>query len=58
MKRSVLCSTLLLSFLCALTNSVYAEDSLVDQFIGSPLLILAGIIVIVAVAFVYHRIRK
>ena len=58
MKRSVLCSILLLSGLFALTNGVYAEDSLVDQFIGSPLLILAGIIVIVAVAFVYHRIRK
>ena len=58
MKRSVLCSILLLSVLFALTKGVYAEDSLVDQFIGSPLLILAGIIVIVAVAFVYHRIRK
>ena len=58
MKRIVLYSILLLSVLFALTDGVYAEDSFVDQFIGSPLLILTGIIVIVAVAFVYHRIRK
>ncbi len=58
MKRGVLCSILVLSVLFALTNGVYAEDSLVDQFIGGPLLILVGVIVIVAVAFVYHRIKK
>jgi len=35
-----------------------ADESFPDQFLGSPLLILAAVIVIVAVAFVYHRIRK
>ena len=43
----------------ALINSVYAADeSFADQFLGSPLLILVAIVVIVAVAFVYHKIRK
>ena len=40
-------------------NRVYAADeSFADQFLGSPLLILVAIIVIVAAAFVYHKIRK
>jgi cadmium resistance protein CadD (predicted permease) len=49
----------LLFFLFALVSRVYAADeTFLDKFLGSPLLILAAIIVIVAVAFVYHKIRK
>ena len=45
--------------LFALVNRVYAADeTFFDEFLGSPLLILAAVIVIVAVAFVYHRIRR
>jgi len=43
----------------ALVTRVYAADeSFADRFLGSPLLILAGIFVIVAVALVYHKIKK
>ena len=46
-------------FLIALANSVLAADeSPVDKFLGSPLLILVGVLVIAAIAFVYHKIRK
>ena len=49
----------LLFFLFALVSRVYAADeTFLDKFVGGPLLILAAIIVIVAVAFVYHQIRK
>jgi len=48
-----------LLFLFALINNVHAGDaSFVDQFIGSPLLILTAIIVIDIVAFIYYKIRK
>jgi cadmium resistance protein CadD (predicted permease) len=40
-------------------GSVEAGDvSFADQFLGSPLLILAGLIVIVIIAFIYHKIRR
>jgi hypothetical protein len=59
MKRHVpLLSASVLFAVCALSSVVYAEDSFVDKFIGSPLLILAALLVIVAVAFAYHKIRK
>jgi len=49
----------LLFSLFALVSRVYAADeTFLDKFLGSPLLILAAVIVIVAVAFVYHKIRK
>jgi len=35
-----------------------ANESFTDQFLGSPLLILAAIIVIDIIAFIYHKIRK
>jgi len=42
-----------------LVNRVYAaEESLINQFLGSPLLILAVIIAIDIIAFLYRRIRK
>jgi|YelNatPaOPRAMG01_1025707.scaffolds.fasta_scaffold00231_24 hypothetical protein len=33
-------------------------DPLISQFLGNPLLILAAIIVIDLIAFIYHKIRK
>jgi len=48
-----------LTFLFALISSANAaEDSLVDQFLGSPLIILVAIIVIDIVAFIYHKVRR
>jgi hypothetical protein len=59
MKRhALLLPASILFAVCALNSVVYAEDSFVDKFIGSPLLILASLLVIVAVAFAYHKIRK
>jgi hypothetical protein len=46
-------------FLFMLVSSVYADEkSIVDKFIGSPLLILVAFLLIVGLAFVYHKIRK
>jgi hypothetical protein len=54
--KSILYS-LLVSF--SLIGNVWAADeSSVDQFLGNPLLILASVIIIDAVAFVYHKLRK
>jgi hypothetical protein len=47
---------ILLSAMVDLVNA--ADESPVDQFLGSPLLILAALIVIAALASLYHRIRK
>jgi len=45
--------------LLALVNGVRAADeSSVDKLLGSPLLILVALLLIVAIAFVYHKIRK
>ena len=35
-----------------------ADETFVQQFLGSPLLILVALLVIAALASVYHRIRK
>jgi hypothetical protein len=48
----------LLLFLLGVSRVNADGESLADQFLGSPLLILVGILVIVGVAFVYHRMRK
>jgi hypothetical protein len=43
----------------ALVNRVYAaEESPINQFLGSPLLALTAIIVIDIIAFLYRKIRK
>jgi hypothetical protein len=48
-----------LSVLFAEIGLVHAADeSPFDQFLGSPLLILVALIVIVALATLYHRIRR
>jgi hypothetical protein len=48
-----------LFFLFALINIVNATNgSFMDQFLGSPLLVLVAIIVVDVIAFIYHKIRK
>ncbi|MCS7125074.1 MAG: hypothetical protein NZ932_06670 [Candidatus Bathyarchaeota archaeon] len=48
-----------LFFACTLINGVYAEeDSFLNQFLGSPLLALTATIIVVAVAFLYRKLRK
>jgi len=48
-----------LTFLFVFISSANAaEDSLADQFLGSPLIILVAIIVIDIVAFIYHKVRR
>jgi uncharacterized membrane protein len=59
MKRQTALVFCFLLMMAASIGHVYAADeSFTDQFLGSPLLILTAIIVIVAVAFVYHKMRK
>ncbi|MEM2281343.1 MAG: hypothetical protein QXZ68_05070 [Candidatus Bathyarchaeia archaeon] len=49
----------LASMICALMSGFYAgEDSLLNQFLGSPLLALVAIIIIVVMALLYRKIRK
>jgi hypothetical protein len=59
LERRSLLATYSLFLLLALVNCAGAADeSFADQFLGSPLLVLVGLIIIVGLAFVYHRIRK
>jgi hypothetical protein len=48
----------LLFFFTSIGSVEAADVSFTDQFLGSPLLILAGLIVIVIIAFIYHKIRR
>lgn len=49
----------ILFLLLTLINSIHMkEESFIDKFLGSPLLVLVAIIIIDAVAFIYHIIRK
>ena len=49
----------LLSPLLALVSFIRtADESLLDQFLGSPLLALATIAIIVAIAFIYRKVRR
>lgn len=57
--------TLRLAFLpvlfsvCRLVETAQAADEApADQFLGSPLLVLAAVLLIALVAQLYHRIRK
>ena len=59
MKLLTRLSLWVLLLLPALVTEVWAaDDSLATGFLGSPLLILAILIIVDAVAFAYHRIRK
>jgi len=59
MKRNL--ATIVCIFLLGFTliSRVYAEeDSLLNQFLGSPLLVLTAIIVVDIIAFLYRKFRK
>lgn len=53
---SALCSLFLMLALGGVVHA--ADETFGAQFLGSPLLILAAVIVIAALASLYHRIRK
>lgn len=58
--KKLLSALLYFAFLTfILINCVYAaEDLPLNQFLGSPLLALAIIVVIVLIAFLYRKIRR
>jgi len=59
MKRQIALAFYVLSLLFASIRSANAAgESFEDQFLGSPLLILAAIIVIDIIVFIYHKVRK
>jgi NADH:ubiquinone oxidoreductase subunit K len=59
MSKSAVLALSSLLFVLALVRVVYAADeTLVEQFLGSPLLILAAVIIIAALASLYHGIRR
>lgn len=56
--RGALASWLMLFFL-SLVNIVGAsEESLTEQFLGSPLLVLTAIIIMDIIALIYRKIRR
>jgi len=58
MKRRIALATHLM-LLIALVNHVNASDGpAMDQFLGSPLLILGAIFVVDIIALAYRKIRK
>ncbi len=59
MKRQTVSVLYSLLILFPLINVVSAADeSFTDQFLGSPLLVLAAIIILDIIALIYHKIRK
>ena len=48
----------LLLFFAVVGIATAANESFFYQFLGSPLLILVALLVIDAIALLYHRIRK
>lgn len=56
LKRTWLYSLLLLFALVGTARA--ADDSLANQFLGNPLLVLVVLLAIDAIALAYHRIRK
>ncbi|MDH5459477.1 MAG: hypothetical protein OEY95_03710 [Candidatus Bathyarchaeota archaeon] len=59
MKKQKVLALQLLLFLFTLINSVNAaEESFVDQFLSSPLIVLVAIILIDIIAFIYHKVRR
>jgi hypothetical protein len=59
MKKNLATIVCIFLLVFTLINRVYAaEDSLLNQFLGSPLLALAAIIVIDVIAFLYRKVRK
>ncbi|HVP16837.1 MAG TPA: hypothetical protein VMT42_05690 [candidate division Zixibacteria bacterium] len=59
MKRAAVLATWSFFLMFALFGDVYAaNETFAEQFLGSPLLILAAVVVIAALASLYHRMRK
>jgi hypothetical protein len=59
LKKGVVLATCSLMLLLVAVNRVNAADeSFADQFLGSPILILVGVIIVAGLAFIYHRIRR
>lgn len=58
MKRRFALAACSLFLLFTLVNFVYAEESLTDKLLGSPLLVLTILLIIVLIALIYHKIRK
>jgi hypothetical protein len=59
MKRSavlVVCSSFLT--LSSVKAAHAADETFAQQFVGSPLLVLTAVMIVAALAFLYHRIRK
>jgi hypothetical protein len=60
MKRNlatiIFCTLLLV--LTSINHAYAAEGSLINQFLGSPLLILTAVIIIDIIAYLYRKIRK
>jgi hypothetical protein len=59
MKNSAVLAVCSLFVVFELVGIVHAaDDTFIEQFFGSPLFILAAVAIIVALASLYHRIRK
>jgi hypothetical protein len=59
MKITIPLAAYLLFLLFALVKVVHAADETFgEQFLGSPLLVLVAVMIIAALASLYHRIRK
>ena len=58
MKRRFALAACSLFLLSILVNCAYAEESLTDKLLGSPLLVLTILFIIVLIALIYHKIRK
>jgi hypothetical protein len=56
LSKTCLYASVLLSTLIGTVRA--ADQSFASQFLGSPLLALAALVVIDAIAFIYHKIRK
>ncbi|MGB8779092.1 MAG: hypothetical protein WCD81_00385 [Candidatus Bathyarchaeia archaeon] len=54
--KACACALILLSALIGTVRA--ADESFASQFLGSPLLALAALVVIDAIAFIYHKMRK
>jgi hypothetical protein len=58
MKKRFALAACSLFLLFTLVNCAYAEESFTDKLLGSPLLVLAILLVIVLIALLYHKLRK
>ncbi|MGA2768099.1 MAG: hypothetical protein ABSF24_07280 [Candidatus Bathyarchaeia archaeon] len=59
MKRPGVLAVCSLFLVFALVRVVHAADETFgEQFLGSPLLILVAVMIVAALASLYHRIRK